>query len=239
MWKHSTCNIGNGGDRTDIPFSFVSVVVSIAMPLCLSAILFNPIFKCYGRNPYTYLIARLIATTAFSVLPIYYFAKIYKIKRESFGLCRAGLSLLRIFAIGAAWASVYFIISMIIYVALGIVLLEPIKYSVPMILLMPITFQGFTMIFASPVAEEIVFRGVILKYLTRKCGFSLGLVLQALLFGYLHNLTSPGSGLFYVMNCSLLGGFYGLLFKKTGSLYPSMACHGILNYFMIISNMWP
>ena len=103
--------------------------------------------------------------------------------------------------------------------------------------ILPALIQNFI---ANGVAEEILFRGFLCKRLCGKLGRMPGIVLQAVLFGLMHNVLFlvagvPVGGLYH----ALMFGFtavgallLGLLNEKifNGSLWPSILLHGAGNF---------
>lgn len=88
-------------------------------------------------------------------------------------------------------------------------------------------------------SEEILFRGFILKRLSKKLGFQRANFLQALLFGTIHGigffmLTTPFKAIIIVLITGFLGWIFGYLNEKKcdGSIIPSYLCHGIGNCFI-------
>lgn len=86
-------------------------------------------------------------------------------------------------------------------------------------------------------AEEIVFRGFILKRVSAKFGFSTGNLVQAILFGLMHGIPfGMATGNIVVTVCLTLlpgafGWFEGWLNEKQveGSILPSWMIHGTMN----------
>lgn len=86
-------------------------------------------------------------------------------------------------------------------------------------------------------AEEIVFRGFILKRISGKWGFAAGNTIQALLFGALHGVPFglATHNVWVTLILTLLPGafgwFQGWLNEKRsgGSIIPSWLLHGIIN----------
>lgn len=93
---------------------------------------------------------------------------------------------------------------------------------------------------ANGVAEEILYRGFICKRLISKIGLVKGIVLQAVLFGLMHNILYVLAGLdvglwyhtltfiFTGMGALLLGWLNGKIFN--GSIIPSILLHGAGNF---------
>ncbi|MGH7859755.1 MAG: lysostaphin resistance A-like protein [Candidatus Binatia bacterium] len=73
----------------------------------------------------------------------------------------------------------------------------------------------------SGLSEEIFFRGVLQA--------EVGIVAASLLFGLLHPLN-----LSYVIWAASVGFAFGLLYQMTGSLVPSILCHGAYNFAALL-----
>jgi membrane protease YdiL (CAAX protease family) len=73
----------------------------------------------------------------------------------------------------------------------------------------------------SAVAEELVFRGLLMPWL--------GLVPQALLFGMVHAQLSGPSRWVWVTWASVVGLALGAIFALTGSLLGAVLAHGLIN----------
>ena len=94
-------------------------------------------------------------------------------------------------------------------------------------------------------AEEILFRGFLLKLLSSKFGFNIGNMVQSILFGLLH-----GVMFFSLINFEkvvLIIAFTGLIAwcmgyanekKADGSIMPSWIIHGIANTLSAIISMF-
>ncbi len=85
---------------------------------------------------------------------------------------------------------------------------------------------GFQMAVSAPVVEEIFFRGLLYKALRNRLSIVPAALLAGVIFGAVHGTTYPLDTLppkmvFGVIAC--------LLYERTGSLYPSMALHGIID----------
>lgn len=80
------------------------------------------------------------------------------------------------------------------------------------------------------VAEEMLFRGLILAGLRNSSTVARAVVLSGLLFGIIHVFPPQ------VISVSILGMFFGILLVKTGSLVATIWCH-FLNNAMIILMM--
>ena len=91
------------------------------------------------------------------------------------------------------------------------------------------TIQFFGVVIIAPILEEILFRGLIAKALSRNLHYWLAIILSSLIFGYVH-----GTIISFIY-ATVLGMFMCWLFFKTGSLLSSILFHmgfNSLSYFM-------
>jgi membrane protease YdiL (CAAX protease family) len=72
----------------------------------------------------------------------------------------------------------------------------------------------------SSTGEELLFRGLAQPYL--------GLILQALVFGLLHQMPGPSRWI-WVTWASLVGLGQGIIFQLTGSLVGPLLAHALVN----------
>jgi membrane protease YdiL (CAAX protease family) len=79
------------------------------------------------------------------------------------------------------------------------------------------------MVLIAPVAEELIFRGVILHKLNKAIPFIGANILQALLFGIYHMNLVQG------IYATLLGLVLGMVYNKFKSIYASIFLHAIIN----------
>ncbi|MDQ0362996.1 CPBP family intramembrane glutamic endopeptidase [Breznakia pachnodae] len=90
-----------------------------------------------------------------------------------------------------------------------------------------------TLVILAPILEEIVFRGVIFRWLRETQGFVLSAVVSGALFGFIHVFDSLLSGNFVDLVYIVLYGVMGLVFSKmyeeTGSIYGPIILHACYN----------
>lgn len=77
----------------------------------------------------------------------------------------------------------------------------------------------------APVAEEIVFRGVLYTYL-RRWGFVVALITSSLVFALFH-----GFGIMF-FTVLAAGALFALAYERSGSLWPAIVAHGTTNATM-------
>lgn len=86
----------------------------------------------------------------------------------------------------------------------------------------------------APICEELVFRGVTLRYFRRALPFWLANIFQAILFGAFHMNWIQG------IYAAALGLFLGYLCEKGGSIYFSIFMHFLFNLWgTVLSNYLP
>jgi membrane protease YdiL (CAAX protease family) len=105
------------------------------------------------------------------------------------------------------------------------VLNMPINTNVGMLLSgAPFWFLAFVSIIA-PINEEIFFRGLLVK--------RIGILLSALLFALMHASYNSTFGI-EVIAAFIFGSIAGYVFKKTGSLYPTITAHILVNLLAVL-----
>lgn len=95
----------------------------------------------------------------------------------------------------------------------------------------PTTFMNvFTSIILAPVAEELFFRGVVLKQLSRVSG-RFAIVISAVIFGLMHG--NP----YQAVMAFLIGLVLGYITIETDSVVPAIICHMAVNTVASISDI--
>jgi membrane protease YdiL (CAAX protease family) len=79
--------------------------------------------------------------------------------------------------------------------------------------------------------EEVIFRGIIQNLLEKIFKSHLpALLIASVLFGMTHwNNADPGFALHYIFFASIAGIFYGTAYKKSGSLFPAIFVHALVD----------
>ncbi len=80
-----------------------------------------------------------------------------------------------------------------------------------------------TVVLMAPVLEEVLFRGLVMKSLSRGMPFILALILQAIAFGILHGQ------IIWIFYATFLGIVLGIVKKRYVSLYPCILLHLVFN----------
>ncbi|MGB4660261.1 MAG: CPBP family intramembrane glutamic endopeptidase [Mobilitalea sp.] len=89
------------------------------------------------------------------------------------------------------------------------------------------------MVFGAPIAEELVFRGVILKKASRVITFMGANLLQALLFGVYHQNIVQG------IYATVMGFLLGLIYHKYKSIIAPIFLHMIINVSTFLVILFP
>lgn len=79
---------------------------------------------------------------------------------------------------------------------------------------------------ATPLGEELFFRGYVFRSLSNWRGAGLGAITSSAVFAATHVGWTPAA---FVVPAALFGLGQCLLYHRTGSLYPALALHAILN----------
>lgn len=133
------------------------------------------------------------------------------------------------FSLGSFWLFLYslnpFFPSMVNFLLEGVLMSENTFY---------LAFEIIAITILAPIAEEFVFRGVILHRLIGKTSIWGGVLLSSLLFGILHA---------DMIGAFLFGVIASLLFIRTGNLLIPIIMHALNNsiavVLMFISPTWP
>jgi membrane protease YdiL (CAAX protease family) len=96
-------------------------------------------------------------------------------------------------------------------------------------------------ILSAPVAEEVLFRGLVFRVLLERLAIWSALVVSALLFALIHlpywwlsGAASPASLALRLGSIFAYGIFFALLYRWSGSLYAPLICH-VLNNLVTVS----
>lgn len=100
------------------------------------------------------------------------------------------------------------------------------------------TVRGFTSVLVSPIAEEMLYRGMIYQALRDRWGRTLSMIIVTLLHSVMHLSSTTSVRSFLVRVIFIFS--ITVIYDRYKSLYPAIACHGIMNYLSwfeaIISN---
>ena len=81
-----------------------------------------------------------------------------------------------------------------------------------------------------PVAEEVLFRGILYQALRQRTGVAIAALVSAVGFAALHAQPSPSAAIVFLP----MGILFAVAFERTHSLYPSMLMHAAYNGVIIL-----
>jgi len=102
----------------------------------------------------------------------------------------------------------------------------------------PVALLFVALCVVTPVAEEVFFRGLLLRSLHRTVGIVVALPLMGGIFGLLHFPTEPMPGKVLLVQLgvlSLFGMALGVLAHRTGRLGAAIAAHALFNAVTVVS----
>ena len=95
---------------------------------------------------------------------------------------------------------------------------------------------GLLVCVAAPITEEFFFRGFLFAALWRRFGWVTGAVVSGLVFGFIH---VGGTAAHFLPLLALLGIFFAVLYRVTGSLLPCIGLHSLNNAIALgVSLKW-
>ena len=86
----------------------------------------------------------------------------------------------------------------------------------------------FLVAVVAPLAEELLFRGLLYRWIAERFGMWIGLVISSLIFSSMHGILLLIPPLF-VVGCLL-----AWLYEKSGSVLPCIVMHGVFNGIMLL-----
>lgn len=90
--------------------------------------------------------------------------------------------------------------------------------------------KAFLMFFGVAVGEEIIFRGVLFKWIDKRWGLWVALIVSGLVFGFVH-LTNDNATIWSSLAISIEAGLLlGAAYKWSGSLWLPIGIHWAWNY---------
>jgi len=188
----------------------------------------------FGDSQTTFICARYMGSLLMIMIPLLWVKTKYRLSKEVLGLRNGNLSLASHALIGVVAAIIYSSLAQLPFFRYGTAPAGvSITYSPLDLILVPISISGFATTVLTPVGEEIMMRGFLYGYLRRRMGVIIGIIIQAIFFSLVH-VNSFESAFNVIAHTFIIGAILGILYERTGSLYPSMICHGMINYLSII-----
>ena len=220
-----------------IPVASWTIVDVVGLNLCfwIGFLLFCfALFALEVDSKKTIVIVRYVASLAGIFLTLFWIKKRYGLSKEALGLSKGEAKASSLVFIGIVTALIYILLIRITPLWRNSPALDHLTFSYVQILLAPISINGFATFVLGPIREEIMYRGFMYGYLRKKLGVLWGLILQALFFSLSHPGYIHGNAFYLIGVGFMIGIILGLLYEKTGRLYPSNACHGMINYLSIV-----
>jgi membrane protease YdiL (CAAX protease family) len=91
-------------------------------------------------------------------------------------------------------------------------------------------FEAFLMFLMVAVCEEIIFRGILFRWIDEKWGFAAALAVSSLFFGLVH-ISQPGATLWSSIAIAIEAGLLlGAAYKYAGSLWLPIGIHWAWNF---------
>lgn len=100
-------------------------------------------------------------------------------------------------------------------------------------ILLTITF--ISGVFLSPIAEELIFRGVLMNFFFEKTAFWPPIILSGIVFTLEHSSTTPFSYLIYFF----MGGVLAFVYRATGQIKVSIGLHFLNNLIAMMGIVIP
>ncbi|MCL4492317.1 MAG: CPBP family intramembrane metalloprotease [Nitrospirae bacterium] len=198
----------------------------------LSGLLFYALLLVlFGNTRATFRLARYVAPLIMIFFPPFWIKRKYGLSKETLGL-RKGNPIYVL--IGVTIAVIYSVVIQLTPLKYGTASVDLKSYSLVYLIWAPFSISGFPSIVLAPISEEILDRGFIYSYLRKKLGVGIALMLQALLFSLLHFNYAYSNALSLLLHRFVVGVILGLLYEKSGNLYPSIICHSTINYLAVI-----
>ena len=209
----------------------------LVVTLCIlggGIIFYFSLLFLFGDSTTTFRLARYVGSLLTIFIPLFWINKRYGLTKEALGLKKGNLSLPLSVLIGIVTGLFYsFLIKSTLF-RYGSVIDLNIPNLYIYLILVPFSVSVFVTIVLTPVGEEIMFRGFMYGYFRKKMGIIYGLLFQAFLFSLIHFKYIYGNTFKFIVGGFLAGLILGILYEKTGSIYPSIICHGTINYLSII-----
>jgi membrane protease YdiL (CAAX protease family) len=103
----------------------------------------------------------------------------------------------------------------------------PTKIVIDTAMIMSLAAYWFVLVVAAPIAEEMLFRGLLYRGLEAKVGAIATIMITSILFGMVHYL---GFGWPRAVATGCLGLLFGVIRWRTGSTTAAMVTHATINF---------
>lgn len=146
---------------------------------------------------------------------------------------------------GYTWRALGFVAPSIWYVLLGLIgamlaiILQSLIPGVERELPITPNVMGFvlTLVVAAviaPLAEELIFRAIIFRWIAERLGLAAGIVLSSLAFAIAHAETNPIN----FGHLFLIGAMCACLYAGSRTLWANISLHATYNAIVVVANFW-
>ncbi|KEI89469.1 CAAX protease [Clostridium botulinum B2 433] len=97
----------------------------------------------------------------------------------------------------------------------------------------PLLLQFISLCIIAPIFEEIIYRGIMLEKLNKRCGATKAILISSLFFGIMHFNLHQGVNAFFI------GVVMGVIYIKTDSLLLTILLHFVNNLYYLIAQYIP
>jgi membrane protease YdiL (CAAX protease family) len=157
----------------------------------------------------------------------------YAMGKTSLGIRKGRWRAISMVSIGVGTGVIYFVLESVIN-GRNLVLDQSVWEHWPDFFSSWFIFRILGISVLSPIGQEVYFRGFVYGYLRGILGKKLGLIAQGLVFSLFHVdfIFAASIGLFFQR--LIVGILLGLIYDVSDSIYPSIACHVIINFLYIL-----
>lgn len=208
-------------NRTIVLLAF-NILISLGVSMALGLV--GSIFELAGfpKNQVSD-ITTSVAIAIASAITIYYGYRKGYMRRSDFSYNLSGIQ-----------ASYTFILFLLLFILTGLfdeyVPLPDLFEWMNISMTSPTTIIGAVIV--APIAEEIIFRGMITKLLLDEYRPAKAILISALIFGIIH--FNPAQ----IPGAIVLGALFGWLYYKTGSIIPGIILHFINNAAAVVGAIY-
>jgi len=90
-----------------------------------------------------------------------------------------------------------------------------------------------TLVILAPILEEVIFRGVVFRWMRQSYSFIISSLVSGMLFGFIHVMDSLLTGnyldLVYILLYGIMGVVFSKMYEETGSIYGPIILHACYN----------
>jgi membrane protease YdiL (CAAX protease family) len=211
---------------------FVTVIIFLG-PIVISPLVHSLLYTVVRSQRANVDIFIFVGSIFMIFVPLLWIKTKYRIGKTSLGIRKGRWRLILTILIGVGTGVIYFVLESIIsgrnLLAIGFVWGHVLDFFSSWFI-----FRVLGTSVLSPIGQEVYFRGFVYGYLRGILGKKLGSIAQALVFSFFHLdfIFAASIGLFFQR--FFAGILLGLIYEVSDSIYPSIACHVIVNFLYIL-----